>query len=299
MTNEPKQTFHRRELRPPGIGFSTVEGKALFSGALASGHAEIFFPLMESYNTQSAPAFCGLASLSMAMNALLIDPGRTWSGVWRWFDDSMLDCCDPLEVIKLKGVTLPKLHCLAKCNGAVSKLTYGPDIDVNAFRELVIRCCSIEDGEQMILIASYSRQALNQTGSGHFSPIGAYNRERDMALILDTARFKFPPHWVPLESLHAAMLENDMDTMKPRGFLTIRCSTELRQMCCSACDEEKVEVEEEENETGSDSDRRDRREESKRMDAMKACANLVCDHLDNCPDCSAEERNERKKRSCC
>lgn len=32
------------------------------------------------------------------LNALAIDPGRTWKGPWRWFDESMLECCEPLEV---------------------------------------------------------------------------------------------------------------------------------------------------------------------------------------------------------
>lgn len=44
-----------------------------------------------------------------------------------------------------------------------------------------------------------------QTGTGHFSPIGGYHAEKDMALILDVARFKYPPHWVPLSLLWEAM----------------------------------------------------------------------------------------------
>lgn len=46
---------------------------------------------------------------------------------------------------------------------------------------------------------------LLQTGTGHFSPIGGYHAGRDMALILDVARFKYPPHWVPLKLLWEAM----------------------------------------------------------------------------------------------
>ena len=29
----------------------------------------------------------------------------------------MLDCCQPLEVVKKKGITLAEFSCLAKCNG--------------------------------------------------------------------------------------------------------------------------------------------------------------------------------------
>jgi len=48
---------------------------------------------MEQFNTQDEPAFCGLASLSMVLNALAIDPRRPWKGVWRWFSEDLLDCC--------------------------------------------------------------------------------------------------------------------------------------------------------------------------------------------------------------
>jgi hypothetical protein len=41
------------------------------------------------------------------LNALAIDPGRTWKGPWRWFDESMLDCCEPLEVSN-GGLTLQR-----------------------------------------------------------------------------------------------------------------------------------------------------------------------------------------------
>jgi glutathione gamma-glutamylcysteinyltransferase len=39
------------------------------------------------------------------------------------------------------------------------------------------------------MVVSYSRKTLQQTGDGHFSPIGAYNPETQHALVLDVARF--------------------------------------------------------------------------------------------------------------
>ncbi|KAF8392164.1 hypothetical protein HHK36_022506 [Tetracentron sinense] len=61
-----------------------------------------FFKLISYYQTQSDPAYCGLASLSMVLNTLAIDPGRQWKGCWRWFDEVMLDSCDPIEKIKME-----------------------------------------------------------------------------------------------------------------------------------------------------------------------------------------------------
>ena len=57
-----------------------------------------------------------------------------------------------------------------------------------------------------------------QTGTGHFSPIGGYHAQKDMVLILDVARFKYPPHWVPLTLLWDAMDTIDKATGLHRGY---------------------------------------------------------------------------------
>lgn len=51
-------------------------------------------------------------------------------------------------------------------------------------------------------------------GDGHFSPVGGYHPKRDLILILDTARFKYPPHWISLELLWEAMHALDKTTGK-------------------------------------------------------------------------------------
>jgi glutathione gamma-glutamylcysteinyltransferase len=65
------------------------------------------------------------------------------------------------------------------------------------FRTLVIEACVDADNHDnddpnmyvdRVLIASYSRRILKQTGSGHFSPIAAYDQESDSVLIMDTVR---------------------------------------------------------------------------------------------------------------
>lgn len=63
-----------------------------------------------------------------------------------------------------------------------------------------------------------------QTGTGHFSPIGGYHAGKDMALILDVARFKYPPHWVPLPLLWEAMDKVDETTGNRRGLVLFNLS---------------------------------------------------------------------------
>ena len=62
---------------------------------------------------------------------------------------------------------------------------------------------------------------MSCAGDGHFSPVGGYHAGQDLVLILDTARFKYPPHWVPLQQLHAAMAAPDTATGRPRGWLVL------------------------------------------------------------------------------
>ncbi|EPS73368.1 phytochelatin synthase 1, partial [Genlisea aurea] len=211
--------LYRRILpSPPAIDFASTEGKKLFTEAIHDGSMEGFFKLISYFQTQSEPAFCGLASLSMVLNALAIDPGRKWKGPWRWFDENMLDCCEPLEKIKNKGVTFGKVICLAHCAGARVEAFRANQSSIDDFRKYVMTCSSSDDRH---LIASYHRGTFSQTGTGHFSPIGGYHAKSDMALILDVARFKYPPHWVPLTLLWEAMNTVDESTGHHRGFMLV------------------------------------------------------------------------------
>ncbi|XP_057252218.1 glutathione gamma-glutamylcysteinyltransferase 1 isoform X3 [Beta vulgaris subsp. vulgaris] len=186
--------------------------------AFRDGTMEGFFKLITHFQTQSEPAYCGLASLSMVLNALAIDPGRTWKGPWRWFDESMLDCCEPLEKVKSKGISFGKLTCLAHCAGANVQAFRSHESSINEFRTH-IKTCSMSD--QCHVISSYHRGVFKQTGSGHFSPIGGYHAGKDMALVLDVARFKYPPHWVPLSLLWEAMDTVVEATDEHRGYMLI------------------------------------------------------------------------------
>jgi glutathione gamma-glutamylcysteinyltransferase len=215
-----EQTFYRRPLPSGAIAFSSPEGRALFADALSKGGLEGYFQLAEQFHTQSDPAFCGLGSLVVALNALAIDPGRLWKGPWRWFAEDLLDCCVPLPKVRERGLSLDELACLARCNGAEVDVQHSTPSAENAaeFRLALAACAR---GER-VLIAAYDRSLLGQTGSGHFSPVGGYHSERDLVLLLDVARFKYPPHWIAAETLWHAMHALDPTVGRSRGWLALR-----------------------------------------------------------------------------
>ncbi len=212
------ETLYRRPLPADATEFSSPAGRQLFAEALAAGGLDGYFPLAEQFHTQSEPAFCGLGSLVVGLNALAIDPGRLWKGPWRWFSEDLLDCCVSLEEVRRRGLDLDEVTCLARCNGAAVELHRAVTSDVAAWRES-LTAAARGDG---VVIASYNRSDLDQTGEGHFSPIGGYHAARDLVLVLDVARFKYPPHWIPAERLWRAMHAIDPSTGRSRGWIVLR-----------------------------------------------------------------------------
>ncbi|KAL6079352.1 glutathione gamma-glutamylcysteinyltransferase [Balamuthia mandrillaris] len=236
LLNGPRRTvpsvsrsFYRRALPAVCVDFASAEGKALFKEALSSGQMEGFFGLAAQFHTQNEPAYCGLATLAMILNALEIDPQRVWKAPWRWFSEELLDCCKPLHIVQKEGITIPEFGCLARCNGALADITYASDSDVESFRRKIME---ITKAERTYMVVSYDRRVLGQTGSGHFSPIAGYHPQRDLVLLMDVARFKYPPHWVPVSLLFEAMLPEDLVTRRSRAFVAMSANTAARHSFC-------------------------------------------------------------------
>lgn len=85
----------------------------------------------------------------------------------------------------------------------------------------VVQAASKRASADVFVAMSFSRTALYQTGEGHFSPLGAYHRASDSVLVLESAKFKYPPHWVPVPLMWAAMQRTDWVTGRPRGYLIV------------------------------------------------------------------------------
>lgn len=215
---ENAPSFYRRELPAHLVSFTAPEGRQLFREALEEGSIENYFSLVGNFTTQSDVALCGPGSLAMVLNAFEADPGRIWKGIWRWYSDEMLTCCLPFSVMREKGVTFDQFVCLAECHGLQATPKKYDSSTLAEFEAAVEGSCSTPGRH---LVVSFSRQALGQTGIGHFSPIAGYHRERRMVLVLDVARFKYPSYWVSIDTLWAAMQPPDPDTGKCRGFIKL------------------------------------------------------------------------------
>ena len=79
-------------------------GRDLFAKAMQGGWLDgSYWSLAENYSTQTDPSYCSLTTLSMVLNSLDVDPQRrAWPDhavhgekiPWRWFtEESLVSCC--------------------------------------------------------------------------------------------------------------------------------------------------------------------------------------------------------------
>ena len=224
-----QHSLYRRALPETAIAFASQKGKALFAEALATKGLDGYFPLAEQYHTQSEPTFCGLGSLVVALNALAIDPERSWKGPWRWFSEELLDCCLPLAAVRERGLALDEVACLARCNGADVEVQRAGASNMKRWRAALATAATGD----AVVIAAYDRAAIGQTGSGHYSPLGGYHATKNLVLVLDVARFKYPAHWMDADRLWQAMQRIDPATSQARGWLVIRPGAGERRAKCA------------------------------------------------------------------
>lgn len=212
-------SFHGRILPDHLTSLESPKGQEIFHESFSSGHATNFFSLITNFASQSDVSMCGPASLAMVLNALKLDPMRTWRRPWRWWSDEMFACCDgSLEVMKRSGVTLEFFDRIAKKQKGISVDTRGPG-SLEEFRNTLKQIAKESDCH---VIVSFGRESLGQTGIGHFSPVAAVHEAKDLVLVLDVARFKYPPYWVKIEELHRAMQGVDPETGMSRGYSVIK-----------------------------------------------------------------------------
>lgn len=74
----------------------------------------------------------------------------------------MLDCCEPLEKVKEKGISFGKLVCLAYCAGAKVEAFRTNQSTIDDFRKYITQCSASEDCH---VISSYHRGAFKQVAT--------------------------------------------------------------------------------------------------------------------------------------
>lgn len=191
------------------IALSDSRGESLLREADAKAD---FAMLVEHYESQELRSFCGVASSVIVLNSL----GRELDQ--HSFFDVGSASVKPRFGVMFGGMTLEELTAYLEAHGGAAEMHYADAVAIDEFREIVRE--NLQDPGNFLLV-NYQREVLGQRRVGHISPIGAYDADTDRVLILDTASYNYPPTWVPLTRLHAAMAAVDPSSGKARGFVEI------------------------------------------------------------------------------
>lgn len=221
-------SFNRLPVPQQLIAGDSATGQQLFVG---SGYTADYDPLMAHFVAQVRPAFCGVASSVVVLNALPARPAMpampAMNGMptaqltqQSFFDDAASQVRNEWRVT-FGGMTLAQLRDLLNSHGANATATYASDSTLEAFRELA-KTNLATPGDY--LLVNYQRGALGQRPTGHISPLAAYNTASDRFLILDVAAYKYPPVWVKAQDLWAGMNTIDSSAGRTRGFVVVNGS---------------------------------------------------------------------------
>jgi len=207
---------------PPGAEHLPLAGD-LVSGASTEGRQLLAESSHKTDHAQLEPfllpqrrrAFCGPATSAAVTNAALhpTDPVTQFSV----FDSAARKTKSELAV-SLSGLTLEELAELLRAQGLVVRTVHAEHADVAAFRAAALAALS---EPLTFVVVNYDRRALNQSGAGHISPIGAYHAATDRLLVMDVATYKYPYTWVPVRTLWTAMNTVDLDSGRTRGYLLV------------------------------------------------------------------------------
>jgi hypothetical protein len=207
-------------------GFTTHDGEVFFAESEAR---EAYFPLASNFLTQKTQSYCGVASIVMVLNALgLPAPEVPEYAPYRTFTqdnvlDQRTDAILPRETLARQGMTLDQIGAILATEPVKTEVHHASDSSVEEFRQLASAYLG-EPGH--FVIVNYLRKALGEQTGGHISPLAAYDAKADRFLILDVARYKYPPVWVKTADMFAAMNTPDgSNDNKSRGFVLVTAAT--------------------------------------------------------------------------
>ena len=197
-------------------------------GAQRLMHADLSSPyfMMGPYiDTQENGGFCGPASMVGALNSLpeISRPMASQYAPYRYFTQRNLFNTESSKVksyaaVARSGFTLQQASDFLFKLGIQNQIYWGSNLTEDLLRNLIID--TLRHPEQRA-IADFNRSTFHQEGAGHYSPIGSYDKATDSVLILDVAKFKYPPFWVTVADLLRSLQTVDSDSGRSRGLIVI------------------------------------------------------------------------------
>jgi len=211
------------------IYLTSDEGRRLIN---ESEHKADYWLLSSSLVTQRTQTLCSIASSVTVLNALGFErPEEPEYYPYNYFNQSNVFNVPVSEVVSLasvseQGMTLENLEDVMIALNVPAVATHARQSSLSEFREALR--LDLETDHSAIIV-NYDRISVGQKGGGHFSPVAAYHKASDSVLVLDVARYKYPPAWIPLETLFESMSTLDSSSEKSRGWIQVNSKAETRE----------------------------------------------------------------------
>ncbi len=220
-TPAPAQSQNQKQ-PPEPIYLDSAEGFR----RLEESDRRSFVTLGMYFLSQETQTFCGVASSTMVLNALVPKQERPPVPAWNpyclfaqsVFFTPAVEKIAPRKVVLEQGMTLQQLGDALATFPVHVGVCHASDKSEKNFREDAKEALK---GSTRCVIVNFLRTGVGQVGGGHFSPIGAYHEKSDSFLVYDVARYKYPPSWVNTKELWNAMNTIDSDSGKTRGYLLV------------------------------------------------------------------------------
>lgn len=214
---------------PPSlISLESSEGANLLASQSSKSRA---WNMLSHFETQSTQSFCSVATAVVMLNSLRMPaPTDPVFAPYAYFTQAdVLGSCAmalPSHVpgvnlsagfIATHGATLDEWRSYLACWANVTRF-YASSSTPAMFRTQAR--AALESETLSSVGINFHRSALDEIGGGHMSPLAAYDASSDRFLLLDVARYKYPPVWVRTEQLFAAM-NTTSDSGESRGWVVV------------------------------------------------------------------------------
>lgn len=208
------------------VHLHSAEGQ-LLAGCLSDDWAARMGLLLDAFEPQAHPAWCGFASLRVAL--------RSCGAVRVPTQQEMYDLVSRDAAIKpvrpggpmAGGLSMSQLERIVHLVGTTDvgltpsvELVYGAERSQFEARLVADLCASLEDGS--VVLVNLLRTLGGRYG-GHWSPLGGLTVSPSgeaYVLLLDVAAHRLGLHWVPLRMLVACCCTLNMHGT-PRGYLRV------------------------------------------------------------------------------
>jgi hypothetical protein len=203
------------------IYITDAQGEKLFAEAEIKSP---YFKLATYLETEQILTFCGPATIAAVLNSLDIKrpvPQRLYP--WGLFTQDTVFTAEnqaikPYPMVEHEGLVLEQLAAFFNNLGVKAEFHHGDSIDEATLRQTIKD--TLSDPNKRLVI-NYTRKAIGQNGDGHISPVGAYDADTDRVLVLDVAKYKYPPVWMTVADLHKAIDTVDTGSNKTRGIVVV------------------------------------------------------------------------------